>query len=157
MTQGQIREFWLSQDWTLCNYDIAKATGKSCAGVKGARIRFGFPRGPRKPTVRKVAHNKNRVLFLTVEDFASGTDAELGRRWACSRERIRQLRKAAGLPPSAGTHAIDVSQADWSQTNAEIALEYRGSTHTVSGARKEQGAAVVVPAVTYDGRTMDWS
>jgi transposase len=59
--------------------------------------RLGSPRGWRKPPEKRAAHNPPWVNV----DW-SLMDVEIARRLGVSRERVRQVRRDLGLPPSRG-------------------------------------------------------
>jgi hypothetical protein len=102
MTHQETREFWKSQDWTLCDAELARRTGRKKKSVTAARNRLAIPCGKlgrRKGGETAGINHHARKAWLTADDFTAH-DAEMARRHGLTRERIRQVRASLALPPS---------------------------------------------------------
>ena len=93
-----VEGFWRSQDWTLCDAAVAKNTGATYAIVRNWRRKLGIPMG-RSGKLTGLHGNHPRFQRLTASDFTT-YDAEMARIHGITRERVRQIRKSLGLPPS---------------------------------------------------------
>jgi hypothetical protein len=83
-------------------------------------------------------------------------DADIARGLGVSRERVRQVRKEKGLPPSSeiGRHPHNWNAVDWSKTDGEIARRLGVTPQRVGRARRSRGIHPAPPAVVH--RTYGW-
>lgn len=105
MTHEQTRAFWRSQDWSLCDAEIARRTGRCHVSVQYARLALGIPIGSKgrlwgKTKKFREACEASRRAVISKREFKNTKDIRLAEKYGISRERVRQLRKKHGLPSS---------------------------------------------------------
>lgn len=144
-------------DWSLTCRALAAATGKPYSSLCYYRRKLGIPKGKLgRNQMRQDA--KQRKLHEPL-DFTK-TDSELGVIHGVTRERIRQLRKDAGLPSSLTLHRDPewTAKADWSKNNKIIASIFKVSQSSVAGYRHKLGIPQAARHnAKYAWGTVDWS
>jgi hypothetical protein len=117
--------------------------------VKRARAAQPKPRetatekapGAKRPGKKRGPKPGTHLRFNWAAVDWSLRDADIARRLGVSRERVRQVRKGKGLPPSSeiGRHPHDWNAVDWSKTDGEIARRLGMTPQRVGRARRSRG------------------
>ena len=83
-------------------------------------------------------------------------DADIARNLGVSRERVRQVRKEKGLPPSSGIgrYPDNWRAVNWSKSDGEIARRLGMTPQRVGRARRSKGINPAPPAVVH--RAYGW-
>jgi hypothetical protein len=124
-----------------------KAQGTAPRGTTPGAKRPGKKRGPKPGT--------NLRFNWAGVDWGL-RDAHIARSLGVSRERVRQVRKEKGLPPSSeiGRYPHNWKAVDWSKTDGEIARRLGITPQRVGRARRSRGINPAPPAVVH--RTYGW-
>ena len=96
MTHIETKRFWLAQDWTHQDVEIATWTGYTSSAVATARKRLGRPRSQswHKYTLQ---HSRPAVRRAAGWDWGL-PDSQIGRAKGISRQRVSQLRMILQKP-----------------------------------------------------------
>jgi hypothetical protein len=114
------------------------------------------PPGAKRPGKKRGPKPGTHLRFNWAGVDWSLRDADIARRLGVSRERVRQVRKGKGLPPSSeiGRHPHDWNAVDWSKTDGEIARRLGMTPQRVGRARRSRGIDRAPQAVVH--RAYGW-
>jgi hypothetical protein len=108
MTHAETKSFWMSQDWTLTDAEIARITGRKQNTVASARRSYKRPK-PANPApdlrktdkFREAARTRATKCSITPDEFLYNKDTVIAKAHGVSRQRVQQLRYKLGLVSSA--------------------------------------------------------
>ena len=137
---------WESLDWRKTDQVLANELGCSLTLVWQARCRLKKPRAK---------YLKSKKLAVAPQDLDwTKTNTVLSIQHGVTKERIRQLRKAQGLPSSKTLYRP--RQLDATKTAAELAVEHGVTRATIYHNAYKLGIKLAKPLKKHDWSRVDW-